>query len=42
MEMERQGDEITDISSGISRQSDTLKCPSLDKLEVLTLIIHDP
>ena len=33
MEMERQGDEITDISSGISRQSDTLKCPSLDKLE---------
>lgn len=33
MEMERQGDEIIDISLGIFRQLDILKCFLLDKLE---------
>ena len=37
MELESKGgDELTEVSSQISRHSDTLKCPSFDKLDEIT------
>lgn len=34
------GDELTEVSSGISRNSDTLKCPSSDKLNEISCSLH--
>ena len=33
-------DELTEVSSGISRHSDTLKCPSYDKLDEISCGLH--
>lgn len=34
------GDELDEVSSGISRHSDTLKCPSFDKMDEIARSMH--